>query len=370
MDVRQTLSRLPEFLGRGQITFTFDRMPILAGHLTARQQKNLLKTGLDMALRRRSMLALPPGIQIEPANVCQLQCPLCPSGANLSQRPKGFMEYALFERILHDIGDTLVFAVLYGWGEPFLNPALPRMIKACTERNIQTITSTNGHCLQSLEEALAVVDAGLTALVVAMDGATQETYGAYRVGGSLDKVKRCASLLEAAKAKRRSLFPYTNLRVVVTKNNARELQELERFARDTGFDMFSWKSLGCLTESPTFADFEPEAESLCRFRDPRSAARETAPVRCPYPFRQPTVFWDGTVVGCEFDFSEGTEMSLGTIGQQSFQAIWNGAAARKLRAMIRNGKVFTQFCRQCPYRGRSQDSSTLGGIPLTDRKVG
>ena len=52
-----------------------------------------------------------------------------------------------------------------------------------------------------------MVDAGLTGLVVAIDGSTQDIYGVYRKSGSVDKVKRCAELIEKAKALRGAAFP-------------------------------------------------------------------------------------------------------------------------------------------------------------------
>lgn len=66
------------------------------------------------------------------------------------------------------------------------------MMRACTDRHIATVSSTNGNCLQSVEQAEAVVASGLSALIIAIDGSTQEIYEDYRHGGSLEKDLRCA----------------------------------------------------------------------------------------------------------------------------------------------------------------------------------
>ena len=231
------------------------------------------------------------------------------------------------------------------------------MIKACTARNISTLTSTNGHCLQTLDEALRVVDAGLSALIIAIDGSTQEIYQAYRKTGDVEKVKRCAANIEEAKARRGSHLPYTNLRVVVTQDNLEDLPNVERLAHDLGVNMFSCKSVGFLPHSEKFNNYEPAVEGMRRFEYEGPNRRRMPLIQCPYPFRQPTIFWDGTVVGCEFDYE--LEMPWGKIGEESFAEIWNSHDALKLRNSIRNGPNRPKFCHRCPYQDRVQDSCVL-----------
>jgi wyosine [tRNA(Phe)-imidazoG37] synthetase (radical SAM superfamily) len=348
------LSKIPDMVVRNRFAFNFDGTPLEARGLSFSQKANLIKAGIDMVLRGERALALPAAIQIEPTNVCNLRCPVCPTGSGQSKRPKGFMSMETFNRILDEIGDSLTFAILYGWGEPFLNRDLPRMISACTARNIRTLSSTNGHCLQTVEEALSVVDAGLSALIVALDGSTQEVYDTYRKGGSVEQVKRCVESIEEAKARRGAVLPYTNLRVVVTSNNQSDLPNVARFAREIGVNMYSCKTLGCLTVSEDFGSFEPQRQELRRFTYDGAERRLGAPARCPYPFRQPTVFWDGTLVSCEFDYN--LEFPYGSC---DIPRLWNGPRAKQMRRVIREGGPRPRFCAACPYRGRQQEGSVL-----------
>ena len=332
-------------------------MPLHADGIPWRKRVNLLACGADMALGRARLSGLPPAMQVEPSSFCNLKCPLCPTGSGKMPRKQGMMSMETFQCLLDQAGDCLVGIVLYSWGEPFLNPDLPRMIAACSERRILTVTSTNGHCLQTEEEARRVVDAGLRALVVALDGSTQEIYTAYRKHGDVEKVKRCAALIEEAKARAGSMYPYTNLRVVATRENQEDIPNLRRLASRMGMNMFSIKSVGCLTSSPTYEGFEASDESLRRY-DHRDGVRlERQPVRCPYPFRQPTVFWDGTVVSCEFDY--GMEAALGNIHQGPIREIWNSERAVAIRRSIHSGHDRPKFCGLCPYRGRNPRSTVL-----------
>jgi radical SAM protein with 4Fe4S-binding SPASM domain len=360
MKTHEAIAKLPEVLMRGRFSFLFNEVPLVVERLSLRQTVNLLNLGLAKITRSNRVRALPASIHIEPTNICDLQCPLCPSGRRSMKRELGFMAMQTFQRILDELGDALIFAVLYGWGEPFLHKECPRMIEACARRNIATIVSTNGHCLQSLDEALRVVDAGLSVLMIALDGSTQEIYDTYRKGGDVEKVKRCTSLIEKAKAIRGSELPYTNLRVVVTRHNEVDLPNIETLAQDLGVNMLSYKSLWPLTRVEDRANYEPIRREMHRFEYIGSSRRKKPLVRCPYPFRSSTIFWDGTVVGCQFDYD--LEKPLGKLGEQPFEKIWNGVQSVELRRAIRSGENRPMFCQNCPYQDQAQKGCVLSSI--------
>jgi radical SAM protein with 4Fe4S-binding SPASM domain len=357
MNTINAAGRVPRLLTRGALTFTFSGVPLVAERLSLRKRMNLLKSGLTQMLRPDRVFGLPPSVQMEPTNRCNLKCPLCPTGTDSSVRPKGTMSMETFERALDELGDTLVLVLLYGWGEPFLNANLPAMIEACTARDILTVTSTNGHFLQTLDDALRVVDAGLSGLIIAMDGSSQEIYEAYRRSGSLEKVKRCASLTEEAKARRGVSSPCTNLQVVATKDNQADLGNIESLARAMGVNVLSCKTVACLTHGAPFEAYEPTKESLRRYDYQGSRRQRRPPIHCMFPFRQPTIFWDGTVVGCEFDYD--LEAPWGKIGEESFAQIWNNRRAAALRRIIRTGSGRPSFCARCTYQDAVTESRVL-----------
>jgi MoaA/NifB/PqqE/SkfB family radical SAM enzyme len=357
MKLGAAVSSLPQLLGTGRIAFDFDGIPLVAERLSWRRRANLLRAGLDAALGRTRLRALPPVVQVEPTNACNLACPLCPTGAGILPRPRGAMAWETFETLLAETGDEAIAYYLYGFGEPFLHPELLRMVEASARRGVLTLTTTNGHYVRTEEEALAVVDAGLTTLLVALDGATQETYAAYRQGGDVERVKRCVSLLREARDRRGARHPYLAVRSVVNRQNEQDLPEIERLARDLGADMFTCKSLGCLSHGEEYGSFEPERRELRRFEHDGEGRRRRGAFRCEFPFRQPTVFWDGTVVGCEYDHER--ERAFGKVGERPFRELWNGGNARALRREVRRARGGAGFCGDCPYQDRVQDGSDL-----------
>ncbi|MCK4595523.1 SPASM domain-containing protein, partial [candidate division WOR-3 bacterium] len=81
---------------------------------------------------------------------------------------------------------------------------------------------------------------------------------------------------------------------------------------------------------------------------------------CSYPFRQPILFWDGTVVGCEFDYD--LEIPFGKVGKQGFKKIWNSRNALKLRRSINTKKGYPEFCNRCPFQDSIQNSCVISYI--------
>ena len=365
MNTKEAISKTPQLLFAGNFFYDFDTVPLRASNLTWQKRINLVKCGFDSALKKTRLWSMPPTIQIEPTNLCNLACPLCPSNLAESGRKKGMMSMETFHAILDELGDFLVSAILYNAGEPFINKNLPKMIAACTARNILTLISTNGQYLQTLEEALEVVDAGLTALIIAMDGSTQEIYQIYRKGGDIEKVKRCTALIEEAKIIRKSSFPYTNLRAVVMQQNQDDLPNIAKLARELGVNMVSYKTVG----SALFDDYvkyETTRKEFNRYESVDGKRQKKDLIKCPYPFRQPTIFWDGTVVGCQRDYEE--EEVFGKIGEQPFTQIWNGLKAREVRRMIRFGPKRPVFCARCRCQDRIRENvlSSVELRPVSD----
>ncbi len=357
MKTGESLKKLPSLLLQGKISFDFDGIPLTAKNLPFRKRMNLVKVGIDKLFRSNVERGLPPLLHTELTNICNLRCPLCPTGSNTLKRPKGFMSEETFLKMLDELEHVLIGIYLFCFGEPFLNKGITKMIKACTVRNILTLTSTNGNCIQTLDEAMKIVEAGLTALIIAIDGSTQEIYQSYRRGGDLEKVKRCASLIEEAKTRLNSKFPYTVVRTVVTSDNANDLPEIEKLAADLGVNMFSCKSLGCMVKGEKFDEYMPLEKSMRRFEYSGSSGGGSKLTECIFPFRQPVIFWDGTVVGCEYDHN--LDYAFGKIGEKSFSEIWNSPGAVELRGSIRKGINKTGFCSQCPYEGRSREGTAL-----------
>ena len=176
--------------------------------LTKLRLNNALKCYYNYALSLLGSVRsshMPLFVSVEPAAVCQLHCPECPVGrrdheTSESRNHEKWISREIWQRTLTEVAPYAYTMQFYFQGEPLLNKDLPQMIQEAHEAGLYTIVSTNAQALnQKLAEDL--VCAGLDRIIVSMDGWTDETYNAYRVGGSLEKTKNALRFLREAKNK-------------------------------------------------------------------------------------------------------------------------------------------------------------------------
>ena len=93
------------------------------------------------------------------------------------------------EEVLTDVKDTLKEIHLYNHGEPFLDKRLLEILRFAKQivPDVKVITSTNATAIQR-GWIKAIVEEGLIDhIVFSIDGASQETYSKYRIGGNFNK---------------------------------------------------------------------------------------------------------------------------------------------------------------------------------------
>ena len=214
--------------------------------LTRSRLSNALKCYVNYALSLFGLVRsthMPVFVSVEPAAVCQLKCPECPVGKGERLKAKGerTMPMEVFRRVLDEVKGTACVMQFYFQGEPLLNKDLPQMIHETHETGLYTIVSTNA---QAMTQALAeqLVMAGLDRIVVSMDGLTQESYGAYRVGGDVEKTKEVLKWLREAKIKDRESKILIELQVLRLKTNEHEWQEFKRQYKALGADRLVFKT--------------------------------------------------------------------------------------------------------------------------------
>lgn len=219
--------------------------------LTRSRVSNALRCYASYALSRLGLVRIshaPMFVSVEPANICQLRCPACPVGMrhldiSTSRDLERFMSLDIWHRTLSEIRKTAFVVQFYFQGEPLLNEDLPLMIREAHEAGLYTIVSTNA---QALTENLAtqLVNAGLDRIIISMDGLTESTYNAYRVGGSLDKTQAALSYLKNSKSRDHEITksPIIELQVLRLKTNEHEWSDFKRVYKSLGADQLTFKT--------------------------------------------------------------------------------------------------------------------------------
>lgn len=150
------------------------------------------------------------------------------------------MSREVWERVLDEAASYAHTMQFYFQGEPLLNKDLPQMIRQANEAGLYTIVSTNAQALTPVW-AENLVKAGLSRIIVSMDGLTEQSYGAYRVGGSVEQCKKALAALCAAKRKLHSRM-CIELQVLRLKTNEHEWAEFRRQYRLFGADRLVFKT--------------------------------------------------------------------------------------------------------------------------------
>jgi len=285
-------------------------------------------------------------LQIEPTNICNFSCPLCPAGRNELNRKPTHMELEEFKAVIDDMKRYLLFLVLWDWGEPFMNPELPAMIRYASERGIRTVTSTNAYFLQNEKYVKEILESGLSTLIVAIDSLDEESYQVYRKKGNLN---RAISGLGNVLRLKRELKSDTkiNLRMVIMKHNEHELSKMREFAGRMRVDVFTVKTLNpscgltsmdqeLIPYNPKYRRYEYKKGTYERIR---------INTQCERIWLMSNILSNGDVVPCCYDYN--SELKVGNIHEKPFSQIWNSSGYRELRKKIHYQKGSIPKCREC-----------------------
>lgn len=205
---------------------------------TPKKLLNALQT--EVAYRRRTVdvRSAPYILLLEPLYYCNLECPLCDRQvfAEARKNDAGKLSLELYDRLLAEIGDYLFQCQIFGQGEATMNWRLTReIIERTHRRRIYTLLSTN--CtLITPEMAEEIVECGLDYLVCAVDGVSQESYAAYRVGGRVDDALAGMRFVIEAKRRQNSRIEI-EWQFLVHRRNVHEIAEARKLADELGVSL-------------------------------------------------------------------------------------------------------------------------------------
>jgi len=346
----------------------------------------------EFELGQTRLRSFPSTCHIEHTTRCNFYCPHCTKGYDpyvATDLPREVIDKALDSLLPH-----LITADLTGFGEPTVGSQYGHIMKRLTQMGVMPQMNTNTSTLGVPHIELLVRSQARVTLSI--DGATRETFEAIRAGGDWDR------LVYSLHAIRRIRGIYGGLgwfavTFVAMKSNIHELPEMVRLAKEFGLDQLlvqDYQPMGIrfdeqsLRNEPLRANkFFDEAERLAEdlgvslVLPPRYAEgvpspveslpkrflsskrlfpkRKRFPQRCPHPWKNARVKYDGEVTPCCFSMS-----AMGDLKSQEFGQIWNGRRYRFFR-----WRVHTFFpppeCRLCHvYEGINQGNP--GNVKLQE----
>ena len=271
------------------------------------------------------------------------------------------MSYGTFKNFIDQVGDYLLLIVLWNWGEPFLNPDIFKMISYAKSKNILIHSSTNGNVPFSEEKAERLVKSGLDSLIIAVDGATQETYSKYRKGGNLELVLENIRTIVKIKKNLKSTTPRLTVRTVITKHNENELPQMRQLAEELKVDFFTIKTVAMSSDPTGTSDknYIPKQQKYCMYEyQHQDFKRKKRPFVCMRPWKRITMDAQGELISCEYDYK--SLNSFGTLNGATITGqVWKSDQSKNFRKNFNKGHNDYYHCKACVYKGRVADDCTV-----------
>lgn len=285
----------------------------------------------------------PAYISIEPTNVCNLQCPECPTGNKTSTVDKGYITQEILQSVIEACKPYTIAVNLYFQGEPFLHTNIIPMITAVHNANMLSSISTNAHFIDT-QNAEAIIQSGLTHLIVSFDGYNQESYKIYRKNGSFEKVTQALEALQQAKQKLKSHTPLVELQCLLFAHTQTHTNTIQQLGKQYGADRVVFKTAQLY--SAENIDMLPHNKHS-RYIVQNNSLHIKHPLKnaCWRMWSSCVVSWQGNILPCCFDKNH--TFSYGNITDTQFHDILKSTQTHRFKRLIHNNRKSIEMCRNC-----------------------
>lgn len=283
---------------------------------------------------------MPTAFSVESSALCNLKCPECITGSDQLIRPKGLLNMELFRSIIEQTRKKSLWIQLHFQGEPFLNPLLPDMITFTTQNKMYSSISTNGHFLTE-RNAEKIIEAGLSRIIISLDGISQEVYETYRINGNFLQITDGIRTLARIRQEKKVNHPLIIIQFLVFSHNQHQMKQARKLAKYLGADVFCVKIPQILHPSRP-GKVLPAGGKWSRYSSNKQQLSHSS---CHLMWTSPVITWDGLLLPCCFD--KNATYSFGNLNQSTFSEIWKGEKARQWRKKIFNSLSSPDICLNC-----------------------
>ena len=305
-------------------------------HGTPKKLANIALAEAELRMKRVRLRSRPYYYIIDICNVCNLRCPLCPTGNGTLDRKQDFITLEQYRPILDRVKEHALVVSIYNHGEPFLNPDVFDIIEHTSASNIASNASSNLNWPRPVDVD-DIVKSGLEYLTVSLDGVSQEAYSKYRVGGNVEEVFENLRNLMAAKKRLKSKTPFVEWQFIVFKHTEHEMQRARELADEIGVDLLRFISPGVAPEdihdqslqdewmpdNPLYHEMNP------KWVDERGYVFDET---CYYLYRSMFIYTGGGVTSCCHAHDENHD--FGNILENTVDEIWNNDYYRSARMLF------------------------------------
>ncbi|MDD5262350.1 MAG: putative nucleotide-diphospho-sugar transferase [Methylacidiphilales bacterium] len=349
--------------------------PALGPEIRAARRR--LKRGSRPLKRFWETLQKPAMVRLDASTACQLKCPSCPTaggevGKSLGTgllRAEAFRAFVKRHPWVSQIE-------LSNWGEIFLNPELPDILKHACQNGIRICIQNGANLNKAAPEALeSLVRYKVRHLSCSIDGASQETYAVYRVGGDFERVIGHIRALNALKRKYRSPYPALRWQFVAFGHNEHEIEQARVMAGELNMEFFlklSWEDLYGRPFSPVRDREQIRSQGGLGASDraeyEEKHKKNYIQKACHQMWNSPQINYDGRLLGCCLNHGS----DYGNVFQGGLERALAGEKMTRAREMLlglRNAEDDIP-CSNCPvYLSRLARHDWVSAHELQAEKV-
>ncbi|MBU0929637.1 MAG: radical SAM protein [Nanoarchaeota archaeon] len=300
---------------------------------------NFLKIKYSEIKKTPKVYGLPYSIFIETSSYCNLRCPMClklQKNSKFDNRNIGLDEY---NKLMKQIGPTMITLRLWNYGEPLINKDIFKMIKIAKKYKIFTVLSTNG-VLMDKETSKKLLDSGLDFLVISFDGASKETYEKNRKNGTFEVVlKNVQDFMDLKNQMKRNNI-IVSIQFIIMNTNEDEVDKIKEITNKLGADKLMLRVLNVVSEKGSellpknkkYENIEKEQIKNVNF--------------CSNVWEETVINSTGAVTPCCMDAA--LEFPFGNAFSEDFRAIWNNTKyiefRKKILENINQIKICNAYC--------------------------
>jgi len=303
------------------------RLKKIAGKIRGffRQVRPMINDGI---IRQGYCKDVPQVIIIEPTNICNLKCSCCPQGNSNEGREKGFMSKEMFTKILNNIDLPIKEISLYLHGEPMLNKDLDFFVGQIEPLKgvIATIFSNGYNIDMQLLKKILTYKKVLFSF--SMDISSKKWYEQIRQPAKYEKAIEFLQEIDAVFAENKRKYD-----INIIDDNESDYQAIS----NNLFSQFKQlKAISFVSKFP-WPDYFYTG-NLHRMEKNRKS--------CLYIHGILSVFWNGDVSMCSFDYSG--KMIIGNMLKNKYSEIYNNKQAKQFRKyfLLRQWNK-TPLCKSC-----------------------
>ncbi|MDM7985980.1 MAG: cupin domain-containing protein [Smithella sp.] len=290
---------------------------------------------------KRDGMIKPSFIMLDASSACQLKCPSCPTGQGMTLKTLGakFLKFTDFKKLI-DANPWIKTIELSNWGEILLNPEITAILEYGFKKNVALQANCGVNLNTASSDVLeALVKYQLRSMTVALDGASNETYKIYRVGGDFERVIAHIRTINAFKQRYKTDLPKLTWQFIAFGHNEHETEKAKNMAAELKMDFRVKLSFGDLYTGKTFSPvrnrdlIRRESGIDCADRQEyfeKHGAHYLQKVSCGQLWDPPQIHADGRLLGCSINY----KLDYGNVFEDGLLECLNNEKINYARQML------------------------------------